>query len=88
MLSPGESNIKDDDLCNILLNFIAKAANLLYYHNLLLSFKNILAQEELLFPDDKLDNVALLIGKSLTTKAPCLYMPALTLSWSNLNQKQ
>jgi hypothetical protein len=43
MLSPGESDIEDDDLYNILLNFIAKAVNLLHYYSPLLSFKDILA---------------------------------------------
>ena len=43
MSSPGESDIKDDDLYNISLNFIIKAADLLHYYSPLLSFKDILA---------------------------------------------
>jgi hypothetical protein len=42
ILSLGESNIEDDDLCDILPNFIAKAADLLHYHSPLLNFEDIL----------------------------------------------
>lgn len=78
MSSPGESDIEDDDLCDISLNFIAKAANLSYYYSPLLSFEDILAQEESLLPDDGLDDVAPLIGKS---------SPAPTPSWSDSDQE-
>jgi hypothetical protein len=43
MLNLGESDIEDDNLYDISLNFIAKAANLSHYYSLLLSFKDILA---------------------------------------------
>jgi hypothetical protein len=43
MSSPGESNIEDDDLCDILPNFITEAVDLLYYRSPLLSFEDILA---------------------------------------------
>jgi hypothetical protein len=43
MLSLGKSNIKDNNLCDISPNFIVKAADLLYYYSLLLSFEDILA---------------------------------------------
>ena len=42
ILSPGKSNI-NNNLCNILPNFITKAIDLLYYQSLLLSFKDIFA---------------------------------------------
>jgi hypothetical protein len=43
MFSPGESDIEDDNLYNILFNFIAKAADLSLYYSPLLSFKGVLA---------------------------------------------
>ena len=79
MSSPGESDIEDDDLCDISPNFIAEAADLSYHHSPLLSFEDILAQEESLLPDDGLDDVAPLIGKS---------SPAPTPSWSDSDQEQ
>jgi hypothetical protein len=87
MLSLGKSDIKDNNLCNILLNFVAKAIDLLHYHSPLLSFEDIRAQEESLLPDNRLDNVAPLISKSLTTKAPCLYTLAPTPLWPNSDQE-
>jgi hypothetical protein len=39
MSSPGESDIEDDDLCDISPNFIAKAADLSHHHSPLLSFE-------------------------------------------------
>jgi len=88
MSSPGESDIEDDDLCDISPNFIAKAADLSHHHSPLLSFEDILTQEELLLPDDGLNDVAPSIGKSLTT-APCprVYTPALTPSGSDSDQE-
>jgi hypothetical protein len=85
MSSPGESDIEDDDLCDISPNFIAKAVDLSHHHSPLLSFEDILAQEESLLPDDGLDDVAPSIGKSSTTEAPCprVYTPALTPLWSD-----
>jgi hypothetical protein len=90
MSSPGESDIEDDDLCDISPNFIAKAADLSHHHSPLLSFEDILAQEESLLPDDGLDDVAPSIGKSSTTEAPCprVYTPAPTPSWSDSDQEQ
>ncbi|PVH68981.1 hypothetical protein DL98DRAFT_599056 [Cadophora sp. DSE1049] len=44
--SPGESDIDDDDLCDVSPNFIAEAADLSHHHSPLLSFEDILAQEE------------------------------------------
>jgi hypothetical protein len=90
MLSPGESDIKNDDLCDILPNFIIEAADLLHHYSPLLIFEDIFAQEESVLLDDGLDDVAPLIGKSSTTKAPCLrvYTPAPTPSWSDLGQEQ
>ena len=43
MSSPGESDIDDDDLCDMSLNFIAKAVDLSHHHSPLLSFEDILA---------------------------------------------
>ena len=43
MSSSGESDIEDDDLCDISLNFIAKSADLSHYYSPLLSFEDILA---------------------------------------------
>jgi hypothetical protein len=90
MSSPGESNIEDDDLCDISPNFIAEAADLSHHHSPLLSFEDILAQEESLLPDDGLDDVAPSIGKSSTTEAPCprVYTPAPTPSWSDSDLEQ
>lgn len=53
-------------------NFIAEAADLSYHRSPLLSFEDILAQEESLLPDDGLDDVAAPIGRSSTTEALCL----------------
>ena len=83
MSSSGESDIEDNDLCDISPNFIAKAADLSHHHSPLLSFEDILAQEESLLPDDGLDDVAPSISKSSTTEAPCPYTPAPTPSWSD-----
>jgi hypothetical protein len=88
MSSSGESDIEDDDLCDISPNFIAEAADLSHHHTPLLSFEDILAQEESLLPDDGLDDVAPSIGKSSTTEAPCPRTPAPTPSWSESNQAQ
>jgi hypothetical protein len=90
MSSPGESDIDDDDLCDISPNFIAEAADLSYHRSPLLSFEDILAQEKSLLPDDGLDDVAPSIGKSSTTEAPCprVYTPAPTPSWSDSDQEQ
>jgi hypothetical protein len=46
--NPGESDINDDDLCDISPNFIAKAADLSHYCSPLLSFEDVFAQEEAL----------------------------------------
>jgi hypothetical protein len=70
MSSPGESDIEDDDLYDISPNFITKAADLSYHHSPLLSFEDILAQEESLLPDDGLDGVAPAIGKSSPALTP------------------
>ncbi|PMD52991.1 uncharacterized protein K444DRAFT_635907 [Hyaloscypha bicolor E] len=43
ILSPGESDIEDVDLCDISPNFIAEAADLSHHHSPLLSFEDILA---------------------------------------------
>jgi hypothetical protein len=88
MSSLGESDIDDDDLCDVSPNFIARAVDLLHYYSPLLSFEDILAQEESLLPDDGLDDVAPSIGKSLIIEAPCLYTPAPTPSWSDSDQEQ
>jgi hypothetical protein len=42
ILSLSKNNIKNNNLYNILFNFIIKIIDLLYYYNLLLNFKNIL----------------------------------------------
>lgn len=83
-----QSDIEENDLCDISPNFIAKAADLSHHHSPLLSFEDILAQEASLLPDDELDDVAPSIGKSLVTKTPCPYSPAPTPSWSDLHQEQ
>jgi hypothetical protein len=70
MSSPGENDIEDNDLCDISPDFITEAADLSHYHSPLLSFEDILTQEELLLPDDGLDDVAPLIGKSSATEPP------------------
>jgi len=46
MLSPGESDIDDDDLCDISSNFIAEAADLSHHRSPLPSLEDVLAQEE------------------------------------------
>jgi hypothetical protein len=86
MSSPGESDIEDDDLYDISPNFITKAADLSYHHSPLLSFEDILAQEESLLPDDGLDDIAPVLGKSSTTEAPRTL--AQTPSWSDSDQKR
>jgi hypothetical protein len=43
MSSLSENDIEDNDLYNILLNFIAKAVNLSLHYSPLLSFEDILA---------------------------------------------
>ncbi len=43
MLSLSKSDVEDDDLCDILSNFIAEAADLSHHHSPLLSFEDILA---------------------------------------------
>ena len=88
MLSPGESDIEDDDLCDMSLNFIAKAVDLSHHHSPLLSFEDILFQEESLLPDNGLDNITPSISKSSMTEAPCPYTPALTPSRPDSDQEQ
>jgi len=88
--SLGESNIDDDNLCNILSNFIAEAADLLYHRNPLPNFENIFAQEELFLSSDGLDDVTLSISKSSTAATPCqyIYTPTLSPSPSFFNSDQ
>ena len=88
MSSSGESDIEDNDLCDISPNFIVEAADLSHHHSPLLSFEDIFAQKESLLPDDGLDDVAPLIGKSSMTEAPCPYTPALTPSRPDSDQEQ
>ena len=71
MSSPSESDIEDDYLCDISPNFIATAADLSHHRSPLLTFEDILAQEESSLPDDGLDDVAPSIGRSSTTEALC-----------------
>lgn len=87
MSSPGESDIEDDDLCDISLNFITEVADLSHHHSPPLSFEDMLAQEESLLPNDGLDDVAPSIAKSSTTEAPRPYTPAPTPSWSDSDQE-
>ena len=47
ILSLNKNNIKNNNLYNILFNFIIKIINLLYYYNLLLNFKNILIYKKI-----------------------------------------
>ena len=56
MSSPGESDIDDDNFCDISANFIAEAADLSNYHSMLPSFEDVLAQEESLLSSDELDD--------------------------------
>ena len=92
MLSPGESDIDDHDLCDIPPNFIAEAADLSHHCSPLLSFEDILAQEELLLSFDGLDDITPSIGKSSTAATPChrVYTPASSPSplLSNSDQEQ
>jgi hypothetical protein len=51
MSSPGESDIDDDDLCDIPSNLIVEAAALSHHRSPPQTFEDILAQEESLLPD-------------------------------------
>jgi hypothetical protein len=56
LLSPGESDIDDNNLCDIPSNLILEAAAPSHHRNRPQSFEDILAQEESLLSDDGLEN--------------------------------
>lgn len=92
MSSPGESDIDDDDLCDISRNFIADAADLSHHRSPLPSFEDVLAQEKSLLSSDGLEDVAPSIGKRSAAATPCHHVstPASSPlpSLSNSHQEQ
>jgi hypothetical protein len=84
MSSPVESDIDDDDLCDISPSFIAKVADLSHHRSPLPSFEDVLAQEESLLSSDELDDVT----PAIETSYPRVYTPASSPSLSNSDQEQ